>query len=333
MKPHYLIIIVWLWATKGVIADPAPGQPNILSSFSQPLKDGLEAYRLGQFRRAYILLEPFARKGEAQAQFTLAMMYSGGYGVELDETIAAHWFELAAAQGHRDSQYFLAQLYEQGWGIVSSKDNAIHWYQRCAEQSDSRCRMRLERANSNSQNSVKESIMVTEPATAITSTLPSLLPVPEKENPNPLMTTIEFSHSNSTPTPKIAPASSSIDSVESTTLIANGNLLGEDWIRAQKPTNYTLQIFTSLAKQDLHNYAYQHALKGELAIMPELRRGQTWYNLIYGSYATNSVANKARSSLPPEIIKSGIWIRQFGKLRIPPMLPVQDKPAQSIPSP
>ncbi|CAK0757398.1 conserved hypothetical protein [Gammaproteobacteria bacterium] len=357
---HLLAFIVWSWAIPGLAADSLPLQPSS-STAQQSLKDGLEAYRLGQFRRAYALLEPLAGGGEAQAQFTLAMMYSSGNGIELDEYQAAHWFTLAATQGHRDAAYFLARLYEQGWGTSLSQDQAIYWYQRCAEQADPRCQMRLAQRSGEGQTPAKVPVVATEqttlhapplppppsPATAAKepspakglaaeSTTPSL-PSPhppvatgagtvEPTSPPPVATVEPVTE----PTPALKtavppPSSPAVEPIVAPTPTTTAELLGEDWVRTQKPTYYTLQILTSPLEKDIRTFVRRHDLKGELAMVSELRQGRMWYNLIYGSYKNTATANKARAALPPEVLKSGAWWRRFRDLH---STPTQDKPVQ-----
>ena len=50
-----------------------------------------------------------AEKGDAQAQFDLAMCYRNGLGVEKDEKQAAEWLRKAAAQGHAEAKKALEE--------------------------------------------------------------------------------------------------------------------------------------------------------------------------------------------------------------------------------
>jgi septal ring-binding cell division protein DamX len=366
---YFLAVVVWWWAIPGLPAD-----------LHSSLQVGLEAYRLGQFRRAYTLLEPLAGKGEVQAQFTLAMMYSSGKGVKLDEYRAAHWFGLAAAQGHRDSEYFLAQLYEQGWGIEHSPEKALQWYERCAEQSDSRCQRHLKLISGQDQDSPKKPMVVDPPAVDLpavvvtTAEPPSPLPSPtlsvdagaQTDEPASIAAALD-SASEPPPAapqevspPAASPVSDSkpestepvkpvkpMESVESSPnkpvesesaelesepaepvqaaqvaqvaqVASAGEILSEDWVLAQNQDYYTLQVLTSPNEQIIRDYVHRHDLKGDWAIVPELRRGQTWYNLLYGSYETGGAAIRARALLPPEVTKAGPWARRFRSLRMPP---------------
>lgn len=280
----FFALSVWLW----------------LSPFSAMAEDGLEAYRLGQFRRAYTLLRPLAESGDAQAQFTIAMMYSSGRGVPLDEQRAAHWFTLASAQGHRDAEYRLAQLYEQGWGVTPSQEQSIDWYQRCAAQSDPRCQARLKQLNVVEQATDNPAPII---STKTSETVASSSPVVESGTEPPPSSISIPSESPSPPTETANPEAT------------DSEFLGKDWIQAQNPLHYTIQIFTSPDEQDTRNYARRYNLTGNMAIASELRRGKTWYNLIYGSYESSRSANRARANLPPEVTKSNPWPRRFRLLQ------------------
>jgi hypothetical protein len=74
-----------------------------------------------------------ARWGESEAQYSVAMMYAAGEGVELDQEEAAKWFEKAAEQGHPHAMFKIAERYETGIGVTRDPDNAIKWYRKAAE--------------------------------------------------------------------------------------------------------------------------------------------------------------------------------------------------------
>ena len=337
MGLRYLFVtIAWLWIIPGMAADPVPSQLTSPSSVQSSLKDGLEAYRLGQFRRAHILLEPLAEGGETQAQFTLAMMYSSGNGVELDEVQAIHWFELAATQGHRDSAYFLAQIYEQGWGTTRSSTQAIHWYQRCSELADPRCMTHLGQLNEEKQGPTptKDPIIAIEstiPPPSVSHPIAPVVPGPKAVEPipppavtigvetsvpvSPPLVAVEKYVTVSPPITLASPPSSPVTESNEPATTTPTELLGEDWVRAQKPTNYTLQILTGLLERDIRAFVRQYDLKGDIAMVSELRQGRVWYNLLYGSYKTAGAANKVRVALPPEQVKGGAWVRRFRNLQ------------------
>ena len=68
-----------------------------------PLEDGVSAYNRGKFSDALKLLSPLADSGEADAQYTLALMYSKGEGVTKDPVRAYMYYDLLAQGGDKDA--------------------------------------------------------------------------------------------------------------------------------------------------------------------------------------------------------------------------------------
>ncbi len=315
MKSRYLlglVIVSWFGAGLSLPVMAAP-TPSAAASSAHLLEDGLDAYQGGQFRRALALLEPLARDGNAEAAFTLAMMYSSGRGVTLDEKQALLWFERAAAVGHRDSEYFLARSHEQGWGTVPSPAEAAHWYQRCAEHGDARCRTRLTELPPAEQRpaAAVASPPLPLPVAVTAAPLPvapkvaapaPVAPLPSAPVMVPVAPTVLPVAPPAAPSTEAAPVSSAIH--------------GVDWVKAQPPNHYTIQLIASPRAQDLPAFVQQHALSGDLAMTTELRHGQVWYGLLYGSFKTKAMVNQALAALPPATTKAGAWMRRFRDLRL-----------------
>ena len=79
------------------------------------------------------LIDLAAQNGDRDAQYRLALLYSGGPGK--DEAIALHWLRLAAAQQHRDAEYALAVVYARGsFGVKQDDAEAVGWLRKSASQ-------------------------------------------------------------------------------------------------------------------------------------------------------------------------------------------------------
>jgi localization factor PodJL len=63
------------------------------------------------------VLRTAAAKGDANAQYEVALRYFEGRGVAQDPAAAADWFERAARQGMAPAQFRLGGLYENGLGV------------------------------------------------------------------------------------------------------------------------------------------------------------------------------------------------------------------------
>ncbi len=80
----------------------------------------------------WVLIEE-ARWGESEAQYAVAMMYTAGEGVKMDQKEAAKWFEKAAEEGHPHAMFKIAEKYEKGNGISKDSEKAMMWYRKAAE--------------------------------------------------------------------------------------------------------------------------------------------------------------------------------------------------------
>lgn len=81
-------------------------------------------------------LHQAVKKGNAEAQFRLGMLYANGEGVALDHAKAAELIQAAAKQKHAQAQTTLGWLYANGYGVAQDDERARTWYQRAAELGD-----------------------------------------------------------------------------------------------------------------------------------------------------------------------------------------------------
>jgi TPR repeat protein len=57
----------------------------------------------------------------------LGFLYDQGYGVEQNEYEAFEWFHRAALRGQAKAQYNLALMYDMGQGVKQSDEGAAKW--------------------------------------------------------------------------------------------------------------------------------------------------------------------------------------------------------------
>jgi uncharacterized protein len=81
---------------------------------AQDYQKGWEAYEQGEYEAAAQEWHPLAEQGNAEAQFRLGVMYSGGIGVPKNDVEALKWFRLAAEQGNVAAKAHLNTLYSTG---------------------------------------------------------------------------------------------------------------------------------------------------------------------------------------------------------------------------
>ncbi len=94
----------------------------------------LEQQRLAQEAQAYRVR---AEKGEAEAQYDLARMYSKGQGVPQSYAEALQWYRKAADQNFAKAQYAVGYSYYYGYGTDGDFTEALRWFHLATDQRNS----------------------------------------------------------------------------------------------------------------------------------------------------------------------------------------------------
>jgi len=97
-------------------------------------EDAEDAFRAGDYQKAFRLWKPLAEQGDEWAQFAVGNLYDSGDGVPEDNVNAVHWYLRAAEQGYAVVQYNLGLTYDLGQGVFKDDTKAIHWYREAAER-------------------------------------------------------------------------------------------------------------------------------------------------------------------------------------------------------
>ena len=82
----------------------------------------------------FAVLSAKANSDDAEAQFSLGLMYELGQGVPQDYAEAVKWYRMAAEQGHAAAQFNLGLMYAEGQGVTQDHTEAVKWYRLAAEQ-------------------------------------------------------------------------------------------------------------------------------------------------------------------------------------------------------
>ncbi len=98
------------------------------------LASGIAAFEAKEFRRSLQLLQPLAEKGNAQAQYRLAIQYQAGLGVVHNPLQACNWMRKAAEQHHGLALHGLGIMYFYGECVEKNECEAARWLQRAADQ-------------------------------------------------------------------------------------------------------------------------------------------------------------------------------------------------------
>ena len=82
------------------------------------------------------LIKKSAEEGNADAQFSFAVCFEQGDGIEQSFEKAAYWYQKSADQGDARAQCCLAICYASGKGVKRSDEKAVYWYKKAAEHGD-----------------------------------------------------------------------------------------------------------------------------------------------------------------------------------------------------
>ena len=70
---------------------------------------------------------PIAEQGNADAQFSVGLIFDRGLNVNPDYHAAVKWFTLASKQGHVFAQANLGWKYHKGQGVDKNNVHAFKW--------------------------------------------------------------------------------------------------------------------------------------------------------------------------------------------------------------
>lgn len=95
-----------------------------------PLRHGLEAIKISDYKLALELLEPYAtKKGELLARRSVGEIYAFGLGVPIDNKIAQQWFDCTGIDGCIDGEgeYGAGLSFDYGYEVLKSPEKARFW--------------------------------------------------------------------------------------------------------------------------------------------------------------------------------------------------------------
>jgi septal ring-binding cell division protein DamX len=85
----------------------------------------------------------------------------------------------------------------------------------------------------------------------------------------------------------------------------------QEWVAAQNPDYYTLQLASSTNQALIQKYYSENALTGKAGYYRSRRAGEDWYALVYGAYPTVQDAKEAIDNLPEDLKKWSPWVRNI----------------------
>lgn len=264
------------------------------------------AYLAQDYPRTLTIVEPLAIAGEPWAQYTLGYMYHYGRGVAQDRQMAKQWIQRAADQGYAPAQQAIQRLSTRP--PATETDNEPPAKNRMPSTAEER------------------------PPPAQTMPEPTSpaadgggAPAPEAAGGNiadAADVMIPSSRTEPTPAPPAATETARAED-EATAPPAErpmtppnqGDVKGRDWIAAQNPRHFTLQLIGGSKETAVIQFIKRYKLEAQAAYYTTQRNGQPWYAVVYGSYPDREAARQALARLPAALSAGSPWIRRFDDIQ------------------
>ena len=96
--------------------------------------NALEAYKIKNYKLAFLIWKPMAEQGFSYAQADIAGLFFNGWGVQKDLTEAFIWYKKAALNKNTYAQYMMGNLYWHGYGVPVQTDIAQIWWKMAADR-------------------------------------------------------------------------------------------------------------------------------------------------------------------------------------------------------
>ncbi len=150
------------------------------------------------------------------------------------------------------------------------------------------------------ENTVSDAVITTVASTATLSLMPAATPQPAKKETEAVKHPVD-----------------TVTTLATRVLPIPADLPGyrNEWILQQNPDHYTLQMVAGNRINTLRSFIRQHPLDEPFAIYHTIRKGKTWFGLIYHSYPNKRAALDARHQLPTALRRQNPWIRSFSTLQ------------------
>ena len=99
----------------------------VLPAAATDLQHAFNADKRGDYATAIRIWRPLAERGNADAQFNLALTYRYGRGNPRDDGLAVKWYRKAAVQGDERAQFSLGVMYFGATGVPRDFVQAYMW--------------------------------------------------------------------------------------------------------------------------------------------------------------------------------------------------------------
>lgn len=274
--------------------------------------EGIAAFNAGDYKTAIEKWQALIQEGRPEGLFFMGVMYAEGKGIAQNHAKAFELYTEAAQKDHAPAQYNLANQYATGEGVTQDFSKAEYWWTKAAERGLVPAQINLGNmyyfgvaGEKNPELARKWLTLAAEKGSAeARETLTKL----EAE---------AASSATTAPTVRVPAEPSAADTtirVPRATRPSADALRREAWVLIQSSGSYTIQVLASADESVVREYIHQQGLFDRAAYIETPAQGGVVFRVIYGSYASRDLADKALAALPRAVIANSPWIRTFAEL-------------------
>lgn len=266
------------------------------------VEEGLQALEQGDYRQARETWLPLSEQGDLRATYFMSLLYAQGKGVKENQGLAMVFLDAAARGGFAVAQFNLGNHYNTGKWVEEDPKLAAYWWRKAAAQGMLRAEHNL-------------------------ATLYLFGRGVEKDPRKALALYRRAAHQGSAVSARFAAELAAElehqgDSVTRETSSApvqsqagQAKVHGVEWIRAQPPGHYTLQLFAGHSEEAVKRFLEQHAPGAPMLVYRYPSGEGRLTGIAHGHYPDLAGARAAIGRLPAELQKAGAWPRRFGEIQ------------------
>jgi tetratricopeptide (TPR) repeat protein len=248
--------------------------------FADLLSEGEAAIAEEKYNKALKLFSSAAKRGKADGEYGMGVLYSEGWGVNKSETKAFDWFHKAASQGFPPAQYSIGNAYFNGTGVEISIPEAEIWWDTAARNGYGQAQFNLGMLlfNSSGSDDAKEQGIAWTRAAAqqgITWADRQLTDIDE-------------------------PTDYSIISFDSKREPARS----EARITTLPPNHFTIHLATTTSLKSAIEMIQFNKLGGR-ALIYRSTKNEAWFGIVYGIYESMEDAQETITSMKSALKKTG----------------------------
>jgi TPR repeat protein len=284
------------------------------SAAADAITEGLGAYQLGDYERAYELWRPLAEQGNVRARFQLGLLFAEGQGVARNPVKAAFWFREAAQAGYAPAQHRLALMYYQGAGVPQDLSQAVAWWRLAGRQGSPEALFNLGGLNHLGQGLPQdldraEQLYRAAARRGHEGARQALVKLQaDREQLERLQQAQAEVRAQAERQARQVPAA--VEPPQQSVQVHDA-----DWVMAQPPEHFTVQVFAAVQPESVERFLQGFAGEYEVAVYSFQRKDDLWHSVLYGSFRNRAQAELAVRRLRASGQPVDAWIRQLANVQ------------------